>query len=121
MFTLIPELPPFAVGIVAKDEVTAEDFKDVLEPAIEKALAQWKGINLLFVLETGLKNFTIGAWIQDVRINTRFFLKWNKLALVDHNPVLEKIAEAFDLIAPGEARTFSAAELEEAKRWISEP
>ncbi len=121
MFTLIPELPSYAVGIIAQGEITADDYKNVLEPALKNVLAEWKGVNLLFVLETDVKNFTAGAWLQDIKINTQYFLKWNKLAMVDHNSILEKITTLFDFIAPGEVRTFSAAQLEEAKEWVSTP
>ena len=121
MFTLIEGLPPYAVGVVASGTITAGDYKDVLEPALNKALAEWKGVNLLFVLQADIKDFTLGAWVQDIRVNTRYFLKWNKLAMVDHHSVLTKITSAFDVIAPGEARSFTQAQLEEAKAWVSLP
>ena len=121
MFTLISGLPPYTVGIIARGDVTADDYKEVLEPALKKVSAEWKGINLLFVLETSVKNFTAGAWLQDVKINMQYFLKWNKLAMVDHSPVLEAITTAFDFIAPGEVRTFHNPQLEEAKKWVSSP
>lgn len=121
MFTLIPGLPAYAVGILAKGNITADDYKKTLEPALKEATGEWKGINLLLVLQTELKNFSAGAWLQDIKINTAYFLKWNKLAVVDHSKALKKITAAFDLIAPGEVRTFTADQLEEAKDWISTP
>lgn len=118
---LMSGLPPYAVGVVARDKVTAQDFKDVLEPALKKVTAEWRGINLLLVLETDVKNFTLGAWVEDLKTNAKYFFKWNKLAMVDHSKVVEKVTSAFDLIAPGEARTFPSAQLAEAKEWISTP
>ncbi len=121
MFVLMEGLPPYAVGIVAQGKITAGDYKQVLEPALKKALAEWKGVNLLFVLQTDMKRFTLGAWLQDVRVNAQYFLKWNKLAMVDHGSVLTKLTKAFDYVFPGEARSFSAVQLEEAKQWVSAP
>lgn len=121
MFSLIAGLPSYAVGITARNHITSADYKDVLEPALQKAASEWKGINMLFVLQTDLKNFSPGAWLQDIKINAAYFLKWNKLAVVDHNEALKKLTAVFNLIAPGEVKTFTAEQLEEAKEWVSTP
>lgn len=121
MFTLINGLPPYAVGIVASGHVTADDFKTVLVPALEKTTEEWKGINLMLVMQTELKNFSLGAWLQDIKTNLAYFAKWNKLAVVANDNVLETITKAFSVIAPGEAKTFSDVQLEEAREWISSP
>lgn len=121
MFSLISGLPSYAVGITATGDITSDDYTDVLQPALQKAASEWKGINMLFVLQTDLKNFSPGAWLQDLKINAAYFFKWNKLAVVDHYDALKKLTAVFNLVAPGEAKTFTAEQVEEAKEWVSTP
>lgn len=121
MFTLIPDLPEYTVGVVARGKITEDDYKKVLTPALKNVSAAWKGINLLLVMETGLENFSAGAWLQDIKINLAYFLKWNKLAVVTDGAVMEKVTTAFGLIAPGEVRSFAPGRLDEAKSWVSTP
>ncbi len=121
MFEAITGLPPFAVGVTAQGEVTAEDYETVLLPALKKATEEWKGVNLLLVMQTGLKDFTAAAWMEDAKTNIGYFLKWNKMAIVTDEKKLKKITRLFGFIIPGEAKTFSTNEIEAAKAWISVP
>lgn len=122
MFTLIPNLPPYTIGVTATGEITKDDYTTVLEPALQKLVdAEWKGINLLLVMKTEMKNFTPAAWLEDIKVNINYFLKWNKLAIVTEAAVMEKITTVFGVIVPGEAKAFPMDELKEAKAWVSEP
>lgn len=102
-------------------EVTKKDFEEVLIPAVKAVSKEWKGINLLLVLETKLTNFTEGAWRKDIMTNLRYYWKWNKIGLVTKNTIIEKTFSAFDLLIPGEVKIFSSDELNAAIVWISEP
>ncbi|MDB5247778.1 MAG: hypothetical protein JWQ40_2172 [Segetibacter sp.] len=121
MFCLISGLPSFAIGIKLQGKVTKEDFENVLIPALKKASAEWKGINLLLVMETEFRNFTAGAWLNDAKVNVRYFLKWNKIGMVTKEESIRNTFGLFDFIIPGEVKMFSYKELQEAKDWISEP
>lgn len=121
MFSLIPGLAPFAVGVTARGKITKKDYTDVLTPELKKVLAEWKGINMLLVMETGMKNFTLGAWVEDIKVNASYFFKWNKLAIVTDGDTLDKITAAFGVIVPGETKAFSLKEVEEAKAWVNTP
>ncbi|HVF81846.1 MAG TPA: STAS/SEC14 domain-containing protein [Flavisolibacter sp.] len=48
-------------------------------------------------------------------------MKWNKVAMVSNKESLDAMTKFFDFIVPGEAKTFSLEQLEEAKEWVSEP
>ncbi len=122
MFTLIPNLPPYAVGVIATKKITKEDYTAVLNPALQKLVdADWKGINMLLVMKADMKDYTAGAWLEDVKVNVKYFLKWNKLAIVTDEETMEKITATFNVVVPGEAKAFAMSELEAAKEWVSEP
>lgn len=121
MFTLIPGLAPFTVGVTARGKIIKKDYTDVLLPALKKVSAEWKGINMLLVMETDMKNFTLNAWLEDIKVNANYFFKWNKMAIVTDGSVLDKITAVFGTIVPGEAKAFSLDEVEQAKEWVNTP
>ena len=121
MLTLISNLPPFAVGVTAQGEITKKDFETVMIPALEKASKECPAINFMMVFETSVKNFTVGAWLQDVKVNVGFFLKWNKIAIVCNENFLQKISTISNVIIPGEVKNFELHQLQAAEEWISAP
>lgn len=121
MFTLIDGLPPYAVGVTARERITKDDYEETLLPALKKAAAEWKGINFIFVMETDFSSFSLGAWLQDIKVNVQYFLKWNKVAVVSEKDGLDLVTRVFFLLSPGETKIFSLADLEVAKEWIATP
>lgn len=71
-FTLIEDWRPFAMGIIAQGEIKGQDYKSVLEPKHKKVLVEWKGINLLLVIQADMKDFNLDAWgrMQKSTLNT---------------------------------------------------
>lgn len=119
MLQLIEDLPDNVAGVRAINAVTEDDYKQVLLPALE-ALHKRKGkLNLLIVLETDVSNYTIGAWINDVKAGFKYFNKWHRVAIVSDQKFVQKFTDAFSLIAPGEYKGFSMAELAIAKLWVA--
>lgn len=121
MFTLIEELPPYSVGVIASGQITGVDYKTILLPALKTASAELKGLNFLFIMETDFTKFSLGDWLSDIKINARYFGKWNKVAVVSENDGLDVLTKVFGLIASGATRTFTLAELAAAKNWVSAP
>ncbi len=90
MLQLINDLPENVLGIKATGEVTAHDLSTVLLPALEKQVELFDEINYLLVLETSVKNFSSGAWLQDMKAGITHFTKWNKIAVVTDETAVEK-------------------------------
>ena len=60
MIKVIPDLPDHVLGLTARGEVTADDYKTVLVPALEEKLSkQKKGSDWLYATEN-LQGFTAG-------------------------------------------------------------
>lgn len=119
MLTEITGLPDHIFGVRATGEVTTNDLKDVLLPGLARTSDRFGEIRYLLVLETEVKNFTTGAWIQDVKAGLQNFTKWKKIAVISNEKSVEWFSNFFTILTPGSAKGFKPEELEEAKLWLT--
>ncbi len=119
MLTPMTDLPPFVFGMTATGNVTTEDIEQVLLPGLQNLVDSHNEIYYILVLETEIKNFTVGSWFQDMKAGIKHFTKWKKIAVVTDQVGVEKFTNLFGNAVPGESRGFKLRELEEALSWIS--
>jgi hypothetical protein len=113
------DVPSNVVGVRAVGQVSKDDFEQTLIPAIDEVVRLYKEINFLMVLETDISNFTYGAWMQDAKMSLKHFGRWNKIAIVTDQKVIEKLAHIFNFISPAEAKGFPVSDVEIAKGWVA--
>lgn len=121
MLQLMKDVPAHVVGVRALGKVTEDDYKQALVPALENASKEFGEINLLMVFETDLGNFSWGAWVQDAKESLRHFAKWNKIAIVSDQKIIEKFAYVFNFLSPAHAKGFPVSDIELAKTWVAAP
>jgi hypothetical protein len=119
MYQILDDVPANVVGVRAVGNITKEDFENVLLPAFEDLAKRTGQVNFLQLLDTDIKNFTLGAWIDDMKAGLKHFTKWNKVAIVSDQKGVNKFSDLFSYVAPGEFKGFPIAEYEEAKKWVS--
>jgi len=73
----------------------------------------------LFLIDTELKEFTAGAWLQDVMIGMKHLTKWNRAAIVTDNDGAVKFTDAFSVVVPGEFKGFRKVDHDKALEWMS--
>ena len=120
MLKIIDDLPDDVLGIEAVGEVTADDYRSVLVPALESMLAKQPKARLLYVLGPGFGGFSGGAAWQDARVGMKHFTAFDRVAVVTDTYWIRYMVEAFGFAMPGEVETFETAELDRARSWISE-
>ena len=121
MLQIMKDLPQHVVGVRAVGNVTKDDYDQTLVPAIEKVAKEFGKINFLMLLETDIGNFTYGAWMQDAKMSLKHFAKWNKIAIVTDQKVIENISQIFNFVSPAQAKGFPVSDLELAKTWVAAP
>lgn len=121
MFERIPDLPDSVVGIRGSGEITGDDYKNVLIPAVEAALQGGRKVRLLYVLGEDVKGlgFTAGAAWQDTKVGLGHYRSWEKVAVVSEKDWLRHSVDIFGYLIPGEVKAFSAEEEGEARAWIT--
>ncbi|MVN92702.1 SpoIIAA family protein [Mucilaginibacter aquatilis] len=121
MLQFINDLPDNVVGIHAIGEVTKDDLEKVLIPKLDDLVKRQGEIHYILVLETDVKNFTAGAWWDDIKVGLKHFTKWKKIAIVTDQKAVEWFtSNVFRFMAPGQSKGFPLGQLDEAVKWVTE-
>ena len=120
MLKEITKVPQHVFAVKATDQITGEDLKNVLIPGLQRLVDKYGEIYYLLVLETKVKNFTTGAWFQDVIAGIKHFKAWTKIAVVTDESNVEKFTNVFNYLAPGNAKGFKHEQLNQAINWVSQ-
>jgi hypothetical protein len=111
-------LPPGVVGFEVTDKVTAEDFRDVVLPAIEKA-AESGEVRYVTVIPE-FHGMTPGAVWEDLKVAFETFRKWKRIAVITDLEWIHHMTALFGWMTPGDVKTFPMSEREEAIAWVAE-
>ncbi|WP_347052422.1 STAS/SEC14 domain-containing protein [Flavobacterium olei] len=106
------------VAFRALAEVTKDDFLTAVIPAVEHLVKQTNEINFLLVLDTDIKNFTAGAWLQDALLGLKHLGKWNRAAIVTDTEEIISFTNGFSYVVPGEFRGYKKQEFNKALNWV---
>ncbi|KRD61004.1 hypothetical protein ASE40_05460 [Flavobacterium sp. Root935] len=108
-----------AVAFKSSVELTADDYKTVIAPAVKSLSEKFNEINFLFFIDGEFPDFIMPVWVEDALIGLRNFGKWNRTAIVTNSQKVQSFARSFSFIVSGELRTYSKDRLKEALLWVS--
>lgn len=120
MIKHLENLPPNIVGFKATGEITEKDFTETVMPKVKALIDKIDKLNYLLVLETSVKNFTIGAWMKDAIMGVKHLTKWNRAAIVSDVEAIRNFTNFFSYLLPGEFKGFEHRDLQQAIDWVSE-
>jgi hypothetical protein len=118
MIELMEDLPAGVVGARASGQVSGEDYRDVLVPAVEAALARSGHIRFLYHIGPEFRKFTTTALWEDARVGLHHLGGFERIALVTDVSWIRLLAEGLRFAAPTELRVFANADLPFALEWI---
>ena len=118
MLRRIEGLADGVLGFEAVGTVTAEDYRNVLLPAVSAAVAGGD-LRVLYVIGDEYESYAADAMWEDMKVGFGEWTKWKRIALVTDHRWLHDAARAFAWAMPGEAKVFPMAELDEAKTWVA--
>ncbi|MFL9842854.1 SpoIIAA family protein [Flavobacterium rhizosphaerae] len=119
MIETLTNVPKNVAAFRAVGEVTKEDYEKVLVPKVQEVAKNNGEINFMYVIDTDLSDFTLGAWLRDALLGLEEFSKWNRAAIVTDSDTAVKFTNAFSVIAPGEYKGFSKNQMQEALSWVA--
>jgi len=120
MLKIIDDLPGNVLGISAEGRITGTDYETVLIPAIEEKLKTNKKIRMLYHLGSSFTGFDLSAMMDDAKIGMKHLSAWDRIALVSDHELINTFAKFFGHMLSCELHIFKNAELEEAKKWITD-
>jgi hypothetical protein len=120
MLTKIEDVASYVAAFKATGKVDKHDYDNILVPELERKGKEHGHLHMLMHLETPVKNFTLGAWLEDAWMGLKHFGGWRKIAIVTDEKAVETFTNNFSFVIPGEAKGFKLEELETAKQWVAE-
>jgi len=118
MITQLDELPEGVLGFVVGGKVSAEDYRDVVIPALERAAAEGD-VRWLVVIKD-FKGFSGGAFWQDLKVGAEHFRSWKRIALVTDVEWMHHVTSLVGWLTPGQIRTFPNSARDDAISWLLE-
>lgn len=120
MIEKIEGLPDDVVGFEAVGEVSSDDYKDVLIPAVEAALQAGGRVRFLYVLGERFEGMRPGAMWEDTKLGFEHMRAWERMAVVTDSEWIGHAIKAFAWTIPGEVRVFGVAERTDAEAWVTD-
>jgi hypothetical protein len=111
------DLPAGVVGFEVAGTLKAEDYRDVILPALERAAAGGEVRFVIVIPE--FHGMSGGAMWQDLKVGVEHLRAWKRIALVTDIEWMKQMTTLFGWMTPGEVRQFSLAQRDEAIAWAA--
>jgi hypothetical protein len=121
MVELLTDMPSHVVAYKASEAISQEEYEAVVMTRIDEVAATYGSINFLVQLETGMENYSIGAFIDYIKVSFEHFSKWNRMAIVSDQGWVRLAYDMLHYVVHGEIRTYELKDLDAAKEWVSDP
>ena len=118
MIDLLPGFPDAVLAVSARERVTADDYREVLTPALEDRRSRHDRLRLLYLLGPDFRRFTTTALWDDARLGFHHFGDFDRIAVVTDVEWLGRLAHKSAQLLELEIRHFPTAELAAARDWI---
>ncbi len=118
MIKLISNLPDKVLAITATGQVTSDDYRTVVTPAVNSRRAVHSTLRLLYHVPPAFKKFTTTALWDDAQIGLHCLQDFERVAMVTDVDWLKILASGLQPDSSIEIRVFSHNELDKAHDWI---
>ena len=119
MIQMIEGAPEGVLAFEAVGEVDAEDYNEVLKPAIEASLEGGDDLRIVYEIGADFDRYSAGAAWEDMAMGFAHLTKWKRCAVVTDLDWVEHAAKAFGWMMGGRLRVFDIDELKAALEWAA--
>ena len=113
----LADLPPGVVGFEISGTVHADDYRDVVLPALQRAYASDEFRFVIVIPE--FSGITGGALWQDLKVGLEHLHAWKRIALATDIDWVRHATTLFGWMTPGEVKIFPLAQRDEAIAWAA--
>ena len=117
MIEELKDMPAGVIGFDASGKLRAEDYRDVVLPALERAAATGEVRFVIVMRDFG--GMSGGALWQDLKVGFEHLRAWKRIALVTDIEWMRHMTDLFGWMTPGETKTFALAQRDEAVEWAA--
>jgi SpoIIAA-like len=111
------DMPAGVIGFQANGKLHAEDYRDVLLPAVEAAAANGEVRIVIVIAE--FDGLSAGGLWQDLKMGVEHLRGWRRIALVTDIEWMTQMTAMFGWMTPGEVKHFPLAERDTAIAWAA--
>ena len=101
----------------ASDEITSEDYTEVLIPNMQKLIDSKGGIRTVIIFDDTFTSFTFGAMVEDGLFGMKNISDFKKVSVVGLHNWMEEMIKAAEFIAPNIVKRFEPSQVDEALAW----
>jgi hypothetical protein len=116
VITELSGLPDGVVGFEASGKIAAEDYRDVVLPALTRA-AEAGDVRFVLVM-SDFAGMSGGALWQDLKMGVEHLRAWKRIALVTDIGWMTELTDLLGWMTPGETKTFPIERRDEAIEWV---
>jgi hypothetical protein len=120
MLRRIDDMPTGTIGFEAIGEVEDDDWEHAVEPVMRHEIAGGDKVRLLYFLGPESRTVEGDAMAADTGFRARHASSFERVAVVSDEDWMRPALRALSVLLPGKAKGFRAAELAEAKAWLSQ-
>jgi SpoIIAA-like len=113
----LTDLPSGVIGFETAGKLHAEDYRDVLLPALERAAAEGDIRCVIVIADFG--GLSAGALWEDLKMGVEHLRAWKRIALVTDIEWMTHVIALFGWMTPGEVKHFPIAERDAAITWAA--
>ena len=113
----LDDLPSGVIGFEVVGKLQAEDYRDVVLPALEQAARA--GEVRFVILMPEFHGMTPGALWQDLKVGIEHFRAWKRIALITDIEWMHHLTSIFGWMTPGEVKVFSLQDRDQAIAWAA--
>jgi hypothetical protein len=118
MIEPITGLPDGVIGFAGRGEIRADDYTEVLIPAVDAQLAAGHDLRGVGVFEQW-EGMSGGAMWEDLKMGTSHLSRWKRIALVTDVDWMAHVTHLFGWMTPGELKVFPVAGRDAAIAWAA--
>jgi hypothetical protein len=118
MLEAMTGLPPGVLGFEVDGALHADDYRDLLLPAVEEVIRRGEKVRIVLVFSR-FDGLSGGALWQDLKMGVDHLTRWERIALVTDIDWMTHLAALFGWMTPGDLRRYPLAEREAAIAWAA--
>jgi hypothetical protein len=114
MFEPLEDLPEGVIGFSAVSEIHADDYRNVLQPALDRGESCESSSS-----SPASMGSSAGATWQDLKMGVEHLTNWKRIALVTDVEWMIHLTTLFGWMTPGELRHFPLSDRDDAVAWAA--
>ena len=119
MIQPIEGAPAGVVAFKAVGEVSLDDYRQVLKPALDAAMAGGRKIRAVFLIGPEYTGYAKGVRREDLGVGLSFLRKWERCAVVTDEQAIRDLVHRFGWMMGRRLKHFSVADLPAAMKWAA--